>query len=136
MKLETVHVQNQASPSTVLGWTKLVLIPSFTSRNLAPCFLVLASEVGGRCPEECHALIKQFARARAQCHQESARAAARAMYTRRWYAILSIGIQKAVTANLLGIDNHSLDNVGCFVDFDELFHVCANQSEVSRLPLR
>ena len=99
-------------------------------------FLVLASEVGGRCSEECHALIKQLARARAQCHQESARAAARAMYTRRWYAILSIGIQKAVTANLLGIDNHSLDNVGCFVDFDELFHVCANQSEVSRLPLR
>ena len=98
-------------------------------------FLVLASEIGGHCSSECHALIKQLANARANLHQESTRTTAKAMYTRRWYAILSVGIQKAVAANLSGVDNCSLDNVHSFVAFDELFHACANLSEVSRLPM-
>ena len=98
-------------------------------------FLVLASEVGGHSSDECHALLKQLARARANLHQETVRQAAKAMYLRRWYSILSVGIQRAVAANLSGVDNTSLENFGVSVAFDELFHACANLSEVSRMPM-
>ena len=97
-------------------------------------FLILASEIGGRSSYECYALIAQLARARASSHNEAVWGATKAMYTRRWYSILSIGIQKAVSANLSGIDNASLDNVCAHVDFEELCTSCVSLSEVSRLP--
>ena len=98
-------------------------------------FLVLASETGGKSSDECHALIAQLARARASFHHDAVRASTKAMYTRRWYSILSIGIQKAVAANLSGIDNASFDNISAYVDFEELCCSYANLSEVSRLPM-
>ena len=68
-------------------------------------------------------------------HHEAVRGSTKAMYTRRWYSILSIGIQKAVAANLSGVDNVSLDNISAFVDFEELCTTCVNLLEVNRLPM-
>lgn len=98
-------------------------------------FPVLASETGGRSSDECHALIAQLARARARLHNEAVRGATRAMYTRRSYSMLSIGVQKAVAANFSGVDNVSFQNINVHVDFEELCTTCVNLSDVSRLPM-
>ena len=113
---------------------KAAKYPELHSSQSRFAFLVLASEVGGHSSDECHDLLKQLARARADSHEENVRQAAKAMYLRRWYGILSVGVQKAVAANLSGVDNASLDNFGVAATFDELFHACANLSEVSRKP--
>ena len=67
-------------------------------------FLVLASEVGGRFFEECVHLVRQLVSNKAHNLNDSDTKLFRLMYTRRWWGILSVAVQRAVAANLLGGD--------------------------------
>ena len=65
-------------------------------------FLVLASEVGGRFSEECVNLVPQLVNNKASNLSASDSKLFRLAYTRRWWGILSMAVQRAVAANLLG----------------------------------
>ena len=64
----------------------------------------LASEVGGRFSEECIELVKKLLHAKCGHTQGQERKLLKLIYHRRWWAILSTAVQRAVALNLLGGD--------------------------------
>ena len=65
-------------------------------------FLVLASEIGGRCSPECHDFLSQMLREKVRSQPGPLRNTMKLAFHPRWYEILSIAIQRAVTSNLIG----------------------------------
>ena len=66
--------------------------------------LVLASEVGGRFSEECTDLVRQLLNLKCARASEGDQTLLRLAYARRWWGILSMAVQRAVSANLHGGD--------------------------------
>ena len=64
--------------------------------------VVLGSEVGGRFNGDAHGLLRDLVRVRACRAPPALRAAAASGWTRRWWSILSVAVQQAVTSTALG----------------------------------
>ena len=65
-------------------------------------FVVPGSEVGGRFNGDAHGLLRDLVRVRACRAPPALRAAATSGWTRRWWSILSVAVQQAVTSTALG----------------------------------
>jgi len=78
--------------------------PELVAESARHKFLVLASEVGGRFSEECIELVNKLLHAKCGHTQGQERKLLKLIYHRRWWAILSTAVQRAVALNLLGGD--------------------------------
>ena len=64
--------------------------------------VVLGSEVGGRWNAGAHQLLRDLVRVRAQRAPPAVRSAASSAWARRWWAMLAVSVQQAVTSTALG----------------------------------
>ena len=78
--------------------------PELVAESTRHKFLVLASEVGGRFSEECLELVNKLLHAKCGHTQSQKRQLLKLIYHRRWWAILSMAVQRAVALDLLGGD--------------------------------
>ena len=83
---------------------KAVTYPELVQDGARHKFLVHATEVGGRFSEECIDLVRKLIHAKAQALNGIASRVIKLSYSRRWWGILSMATQRAVTSNLLGGD--------------------------------
>ena len=67
-------------------------------------FRVLACEIGGRFSEECSDLVRRLVEHRAGQQPQPLRGSFHVILTRRWWALLSVAVQRAVAANLVGAE--------------------------------
>ena len=97
--------------------------------------VVLGSEVGGRFNSDAHGLLRDLVRVRACRAPPALRAAAASGWTRRWWSILSVAVQQAVTSTALGrpwpLPPHAARATG--PPLDRLLDLAEGPS---RLPLR
>ena len=78
--------------------------PELVAPSARHKFMVLASEVGGRFSEECIELVTKLLNAKCGHLSGQTRKLFKLVYHRRWWAILSMAVQRAVALNLLGGD--------------------------------
>lgn len=78
--------------------------PELVNSARRHCFLVLASEVGGRHSEDCVRVIRILSSYLAGLQPRALRQSYRTIYFQRWWGIISVAVQRAVAANLLGAD--------------------------------
>ena len=64
--------------------------------------VVLGSEVGGRWNAGAHQLVRDLVRVRAQRAPPAVRSAASSAWARRWWTMLAVSVQHAVTSTALG----------------------------------
>ena len=64
--------------------------------------VVLGSEVGGRWNGDAQRFVRDLLRVRAQCAPPALRTAASAGWSRRWWGMLGVAVQHAVTSTALG----------------------------------
>ena len=100
--------------------------------------VVLASEVGGRFSKEAQAFVRRLARLRCQQAPPMLRSVAQAAFARRWWALLSVAIQDALAATLLGLPAGPLDGVAGapLPSMADVLTVYGADGCPSRLPLR
>ncbi len=67
-------------------------------------FLVLAAEVGGRFAPEAADLVRHLVAVAADRAPPPLKRTFRLIYHRRWWGILSMAVQRAISLNLLGED--------------------------------
>ena len=75
-------------------------------------FLVLAAEVGGRFAPEAADLVRQLVSAAADRAPPPLKRTYRLIYHRRWWGILSMAVQRAISMNLLGEDGRMVPICG------------------------
>ena len=96
-----------------------------------------ACEIGGRWCPSALAQVKKLVRARRQQTKPLLRLAARQAWQRRWWSMLSVGLQDALACNLLDMPDAASGNAGPSPSLSEILdHPFAGPPEASRLPLR
>ena len=100
--------------------------------------VVLRCEVGGRWDDQAVAFVRRLARVRSRQALPLLRAAARAAYSRRWWGLLSVAVQDAVAATLLGapLGPYGGCAAGVSPALPDVLTLCSGGSAHSRLPLR
>ena len=78
--------------------------PELVQEGARHKFLVLASEVGGRFSEECVDLVRKLLNFKCDSSNATDKKVFRLLYSRRWWGILSMSVQRAVASNLYGGD--------------------------------
>ena len=81
---------------------KAAAYPELAQDGVRHKFLVLASEVGGRFSQECTDLVRQLLLHKCAGSDGSEATLRRLVYSRRWWGILSMAVQRAVSSNLHG----------------------------------
>ena len=76
--------------------------PELANNNARHKFLVLGTEVGGRFSVECVELVHKLIEFKARHLSDEESQLFKAIYSRRWWGILSVATQRAVAMNLLG----------------------------------
>ena len=100
--------------------------------------VVLGCKVGGRWDDQAVAFVRRLARLRSRQAPPLLRAAARAAYSRRWWGLLSVAVQDAVAATLLGapLGPYGGCAAGVSPALPDVLTLCSGGSAHSRLPLR
>ena len=81
---------------------KATAYPELAQEGARHKFLVLASEIGGRFSEECTDLVRKLLNNKCTRASEGDAFLLRLVYARRWWGILSMAVQRAVSLNLQG----------------------------------
>ena len=76
--------------------------PELAQESSRHKFLILASEMGGRFSEECTDLVRKLLNHKCTAVGGGDTTLLRLVYSRRWWGILSVAVQRAIALNLLG----------------------------------
>ena len=105
--------------------------------NSAHCsLLTLACETGGRWSSKCVEIVRKLSAAKAETAPPRLQASARATWSRRWWAMLSVTQQEALAASL--VNDKMMANGGSAEDVPDLLDVLEMEdcAPPSRLPAR
>ena len=105
--------------------------PEFEAHTDRIEFKTLAAEIGGRFSEECLDLVRRLVEHRSRQAPPALRGSFYVIFSRRWWGILSMAVQRAVAANLVGAD-WPLIGMAPQPDLEELM-TCVDITEPSRL---
>ena len=107
----TPHGGQEVNSANTDGYTfakarrdKIDTYPELANATARHKFLVLGSEVGGRFSSECVDLVHQLVELKARHASDEDCKLVKLVYFRRWWGILSVAVQRAVSMNLLGGD--------------------------------
>ena len=101
--------------------------------------VVLACEVGGRWNDEALSFVRRLVRIRSRQAPPLLRPAVASAFARRWWSMLSIAVQDALSATLLGLPLGPLSGCGDSAEpftADVLTTYGGGGGSPSRLPLR